>query len=124
MDDTTVEDLSFDFSTDVCSSGPAHHASLAPTQPNSSPPDSPHPSSSYLREIDVKVNTVHRLSELRSERREVADALERISNAEDTALALQSSAFSTHPQYWRAYQISLWFRTAEVNRAWDRLVQH
>ena len=80
------------------------------------------PSSSYMRKIDVKVNAVHRLSQLRSEKQEVADALEEISNAEETALALQSSAFSTHPKYWRAYQLSLWIRTAGVNDAWDRLV--
>ena len=77
-----------------------------------------------MREIDIKVNAAHRLSQLRSERQEVADALEGISNAEETALALQSSAFSTHPQYWRAYQLSLWIRTTEVNEAWDQLLQH
>ena len=86
--------------------------------------DSMTPSSSYMREIDIKVNAAHCLSQLRSERQEVADALEEISNAEETALALQSSAFSTHPQYWCAYQLSLWIRTTEVNNAWDGLVHH
>ena len=120
-DDATIEDLSFDFSVEASSSSPTHPASPVSTQRNSSPTDSANPSSSY---IDVKVNTAHRLSQLRSERQEVADALEEISNAEETALALQSSAFSTHPQYWRAYQLSLWIRTTEVNNAWDGLVHH
>ena len=123
-DDATIDYLSFDFSVEASSSSPAHPASPVSTQRDSSPPDSANPSSSYMRQIDVKVNTAHRLSQLRSERQEVADALEEISNAEETALALQSSAFSTHPQYWRAYQLSLWIRTAEVNDAWDQLVHN
>ena len=123
-DDATVGDLSFDFSVEASSSSPAHAASPVSTQRNPSPADSLDHSSPYLKQIDVKVHAAHRLSQLRSERQEVADALEEISNAEDTALALQSSAFSTHPQYWRAYQLSLWVRTAEVNDAWDQLVRH
>ena len=115
--DATIEEISFDFTAEASQSPPVS------TQHNSSPPDSTDADSSYMREIDTKVYAVHRLAQLRSERQEVAEALQGISNAEDTALALQSSAFSTHPQYWRAYQLSLWIRTTEVNNAWDQLVQ-
>ena len=116
-DDATIEDISFDFTVEASESSPVL------TQRNSSPPDSADANSSYMREIDNKVYAAHRLAQLRSERQEVAEALEGISSAEETALALQSSAFSTHPQYWRAYQLSLWIRTAEVNNAWDQLMQ-
>ena len=112
-DDATIEDISFDFTVEASQSSPV----------STSPPDSADANSSYMRQIDNKVYAAHRLAQLRSERQEVAEALEGISSAEETALALQSSAFSTHPQYWRAYQLSLWIRTAEVNNAWDQLIQ-
>ena len=117
----TLADLYLDFSMDVgATSSALQTSSRASSRTGGSAPDS---TSSYTDAISAKVRAAHRLSELREERESIQEALKGITRAEGTALALQSSAFSTHPQYWRAYQLSLWLRTAGVNDAWNNLQQ-
>ena len=116
-----LADLYLDFSMEVGATSSAQWtSSRASSQAGGSASDS---TSSYTDAISAKVRTAHRVSELREEREGIQEALKGIMRAEGTALALQSSAFSTHPQYWRAYQLSLWLRTAGVNDAWNNLHQ-
>ncbi|KAI1783689.1 hypothetical protein LXA43DRAFT_1067393 [Ganoderma leucocontextum] len=74
-------------------------------------------------DAEAKTFVHQHLSHLRSKQETISATIEALQEAEATARVLQDSPFSTSPQYWRVYQISLLRRVAGVDDLWEDLQQ-